>query len=263
VESGDNPEGTEELPHLIAATLEPLPFEVLGWALARRLDAMLERLNAYDFLGAVALSESLLNEQPDHGLAAVCQAEALAVLRSFLEGPLKVTRTDAAVLGEEARAFLAGAEGKTPKDLLPPSGVDRLRGLWALHELVRLGFFEVRDNTFVEPKDSVPPAPRIEERANTAAVEELDKAIALYPGERFGIGRCDEMDFGELWNLPTHQGCKEIFPVAIGAPDDVKRREAYLLTCARATHGERCTEMGSQESGKATTQVLYVVIAPP
>lgn len=251
----------------MALTLEILPAEALGWSREQRVEAMLARLNAYDFLGAVALAESILLEEQRHGLALLCRKESMSVLKSFLEGTLAVIRYDTAGLSEDAFALLSGAEGCTPSSLLPESGMERVRGLLALHELVRLDYFETRDNTFVEllvdPAQAAAGSGRIEERANLAAAEELHKALALHPDATFGIARCDEVDFAGVWQLPIYNGAKDVFPLAVGNPPDMARREEQLRAYARAKLPTRYVAILGPELGTDPHTVVFAVIAPP
>ena len=252
-----------------ALTLEILPAEAVAWSRDRRIETMLARLNAYDYLGAVALAESILLEDPRHGLAMLCRKESMSVLKSFLEGTLAVIRYDTEGLPKDARDLLAGAEGATPTELLPEKGIERVRGFIALHELVRLEYFETRDNTFVEmlvvpPQDGAKAGSgRIEERANVAAVEELHKVLALHPGVAFGIARCDEVDFGGIWQLPMYEGAKDVFPLAVGNPPDMVRREEHLRAYARAKFATRYVAVPSPELGADPHTVVFVIIAPP
>ena len=131
----------------------------------------------------------------------------MSVLKSFLDGTLAVIRYDTDGLSKDAADFLSVAEGSWPSQLLADTGLQRVRGFMALHELVRLEYFETRDNTFVELLASSPRAAnsgRIEERANAAAVDELHKVLALHPGVTFGVARCDEVDFAGIWQLPIY-----------------------------------------------------------
>jgi len=253
---------------MMALTLEILPSEALAWSRDRRLEAMLARINAYDFLGAVALAESILVEDPRHGLAMLIRKESMSVLKSFLDGALAVIRYDTEGLSPDAVALLSGAEGREPSALLPEAGMARVRGFLALHELVRLEYFETRDNTFVEmlvspEKQATAGSGRIEERANVAAVEELHKVLALHPGVMFGIARCDEVDFGGLWQLPMYEGAKDVFPLAVGNPPDMERRETHLRAFARAKFPARYVAVPGPEIGADPHTVVFVVIAPP
>jgi hypothetical protein len=253
---------------MMALTLELLPGEALAWSRDRRVEAMLARVNAYDFLGAVALAESILLEEPRHGLAMLCRKESLSVLKSFLEGSLAVIRYDAEGLSKDARELLAGAEGQTPLEILPEKGIERVRAWLALHDLVRLEYFETRDNTFVEmlvaPEQAAKAGSgRIEERGNTAAVEELHKVLALHPGVTFGIARCDEVDFGGIWQLPMYEGAKDVFPLAVGNPPDMIRREEHLRAYARTKFATRYVAVPGPELGADPHTVVFVVVAPP
>ena len=251
-----------------ALTLDILPAEAVAWSRDRRIEAMLARLNAYDYLGAVALAESILLEDPRHGLAMLCRKESISVLKSFLEGTLAVIRYDTDGLTKDARDFLARAEGSMPSELLPDKGIERVRGFIALHELVRLEYFETKDNTFVEMlvvPDGAQKAGsgRIEERANVAAAEELHKVLALHPGVAFGIARCDEVDFGGIWQLPMYEGAKDVFPLAVGNPPDMVRREEHLRAYARAKFPARYVAVPGPELGDDPHTVVFVVVAPP
>ena len=253
---------------MMALTLEILPSEALAWSRERRVEAMLARLNAYDFLGAVTLAESILLEDPRHGLATLCRKESLSVLKSFLEGTLAVIRYDKDGLSNDAKEILSEAEGCAPMELLPESGTERVRGLLALHDLVRLDYFETRDNTFVEllvspAQQSAASGTRIEERANAAAVEELHKVLALHPGVTFGIARCDEVDFGGIWQLPIYENAKDVFPLAIGNPPDMVRREDHLRSFARTKFPTRYVAVPGPELGDDPHTVVFVVVAPP
>jgi hypothetical protein len=250
----------------MALTLEILPSESLAWSRDRRVEAMLARLNAYDFLGAVTLAESILLEDPRHGLALLCRKESMSVLKSFLDGTLAVIRYDTEGLSRDAHALLSSAEGAMPSSLLPESGRDRVRGFLALHELVRLEYFETRDNTFVEllvsPNTASPGTGRIEERANLAAVDELHKVLALHPGVMFGIARCDEVDFAAIWQLPMYKGAKDVFPLAVGNPPDMERREESLRAFAQAKFPSRYVPVPGPEIGADPHTVVFVVVAP-
>jgi hypothetical protein len=252
---------------MMALTLETLPAEALAWPRERRVETMLARLNAYDFLAAVALAESILLEDPRHGLAMLCRKESMSVLKSFLEGTLAVIRYDTAELSNDARGLLAGAEGMMPSELLPESGTARVRCFVALHDLVRLDYFETRDNTFVEML--VSPAPtvtagsgRIEEHANNAAVEELRKVLEVHPGVPFGIARCDEVDFAAIWQLPIYKEAKDVFPLSVGNPPDMVRREAHLRGFARANYPARYVAVPGPELGADPHTVVFVVVSP-
>lgn len=252
---------------MMALTLETLPLEALEWSRDKRVETMLARLNAYDFLGAVALAESILLEEPRHGLALLCRKESLSVLKSFLEGTLAVIRYDTAGLSPDAFTLLSGAEGCMPNTLLPESGMERVRGFMALHELVRLEYFETRDNTFVErlvlPNQANAGSGRIEERANDAAAEELHKVLTLHPGVTFGIARCDEVDFAGIWQLPFYQDAKDVFPLAVGNPTDMVRREEHLRTYSRAKYPTRYVPVPGPELGDDPHTVVFVVVSPP
>jgi hypothetical protein len=254
---------------MMALTLEPLPSEALAWSRDRRVETMLARLNAYDFLGAVALAESILLEEPRHGLAMLCRKESMSVMKSFLDGTLAVIRYDMEGLSHQARALVSAAEGKMPSELLPDAGIERVRGFMALHELVRLEYFETRDNTFVEllvspeKQASAGGSGRIEERANVAAVEELHKVLALHPGVTFGIARCDEVDFAGIWQLPIYEGAKDVFPLSVGNPPDMVRREDHLRAFARAKFPTRFVDVPDPDLGADPHTVVFVVVAPP
>lgn len=246
-------------------TLEPLDRAAFDEPLAKRVDAMLARLNAYDFIAALAFAESVRNEMPDHELAAVCRKEALSVLGSFFESPARIARTDTAGLHDDAFALLLTLDESTLASVLPESGAQRVATLAALHDLVRLAYFETRENTFVEALVAQDESrERIDERAHTAAAAELDAALAQHPTERFGIGRCDEIDFASLWRQPEHEGAKEIFPLAVGAAADVARRENRLKLHAHDAFPDRFVLLAARPTVSAAgTQVVYVVIAPP
>jgi hypothetical protein len=247
------------------ATLEPLPQGTLEWPIARRIDAMLARLNAYDFLGAVALAESVILEMPAHELALLCHREALAVVSSFLDTPLRVVRTDTAPLTEAAFALLSGADGSPPSALLPAGAAERVVALVALHELVQLAYFDTREITFVEAiVGTGDDMPRIDERANDAAMTELERVLALHPGERFGVGRCEEVYFGSLWQHEAFADAKDIFPLAIGSAAESAKREKHLKLTAHGAHPGRFVLLHDAPSAAAEgTHVVYVVIAPP
>jgi hypothetical protein len=252
---------------MMALTLETFPADGLGWSLQRRVEAMLARLNAYDFLAGVAFAESILIENASHELAMLCRTEAMSVLKSFLEGTLAIIRYDTAGLSEDAFVLLSGAEGCTPASLLPDKGMERVRGFLALHELVRLDYFETKDNTFVEllvsPQQAAAGSGRIEERANIAAAEELKNAIAAHPDTTFGIARCDEVDFAGLWQLDMYRDSKDVFPLAVGNPADMVRREERLRAFARANYPERYVPVPGPELGDDPHTVVFVVISPP
>jgi hypothetical protein len=244
--------------------IDPFPPDALAWPIARRIDAMLARLNGYDFLGAVAFAESVLLEMPAHELALLCHREALAVVSSFLDSPLRVVRTDTAGLTEAAFAMLSGADGSPPSALLPAGAADRVKALVALHELVRLAYFDTRENTFVEAiVGTANEMPRIDERANDAAMAELDRVLALYPSERFGIGRCEEGDFGTLWQHEAFTNATDIFPVAVGSAADSAKREKHLKLTAHGAYPARFVLLHDAPPAVAEgTHVVYVVIAP-
>ena len=253
-----------------ALTLEPLPAEAVAWSRDRRIETMLARLNAYDYLGAVALAESVLLEDPRHGLAMLCRKESMSVLKSFLEGTLAVIRYDTDGLTKDARDLLASAEGYMPSELLPQKGIERVRAFIALHELVRLEYFETKDNTFVEllvapPQDAAQKAGsgRIEERANLGAIDELHKVLALHPGVTFGIARCDEVDFAGIWQLEIYERAKDVFPLAVGNPPDMERREENLRAYAQAKFPTRYLAVPGPELGADPHTVVFVVVSPP
>jgi hypothetical protein len=249
----------------MALTLETLPSEALAWSRDRRVETMLARVNAYDFLGAVALAESILLEEPRHGLAMLCRKESMSVLKSFLDGTLAVIRYDTDGLSKDARGLLSTAEGAMPSELLPDTGIERVRCFLALHELVRLDYFETRDNTFVERIVSPAQAAgsgRIEERANNAAADELNKVLELHPGVTFGIARCDEVDFAAIWQLPIYKEAKDVFPLAVGNPPDMVRRETHLRAFARAKFPGRYVAVPGPEIGADPHTVVFVVVAP-
>ncbi|HEY2369334.1 MAG TPA: hypothetical protein VGH87_23210 [Polyangiaceae bacterium] len=252
---------------MMALTLEILPSEALAWSRERRVEAMLARLNAYDFLGAVTFAESILLEDARHGLAMLCRKESMSVMKSFLEGTLAVIRYDTEGLSNDAIELLSGAEGRVPSSLVPESGPERARWFLALHDLVRLEYFETRDNTFVEllvsPAQAAHGSGRIEERANDAAIEELHKVLTLHPGVTFGIARCDEVDFAGIWQLPTYEGAKDVFPLAVGNPPDMARREEHLRAFAAAKFPTRYVEVPGPEIGADPHTVVFVVVAPP
>ncbi len=226
---------------------------------------MLARLNAYDFIAALAFAESVRNEMPDHELAAVCRKEALSVLASFLERPARIARTDTAGLADDAFTLLLALADATPASLLPMDGRERVATLAALHDLVRLAYFETRENTFVEALVATDDSrERIDERSHAVAVGELDRALAQYPTERFGIGRCDEIDFASLWRQPELEGVKEIFPLTVGAAADAARRENRLKLHAHDAFPERFVLLAARPPvSEGGTHVVYVVLAPP
>jgi hypothetical protein len=251
---------------MMALTLEILTDDTFTRSRDRRVEAMLARLNAYDFLAAVALAESILLEDPRHGLALLCRKESMTVMKSFLEGTLAVIRYDTEGLSKDAVGILAGAEGSVPSELMPAVGSARVRWFLALHELVRLEYFETRDNTFVEMLIAKPQGAgsgRIEGRANIAAVDELDKVLALHPGVTFGIARCDEVDFAGIWQLPIYNNAKDVFPLAVGNPPDMVRREESLRAFARAKFPTRYVDVQGPELGADPHTVVFVVVAPP
>jgi hypothetical protein len=245
-------------------SLQPLERETFEQPIARRIDAMLARLNAYDFIAALAFAESVRLDMPEHELAAVCGKEALSVLASFLDRPARIARTDTAGLADDAFTLLLALEEATPASLLPVDGRARVATLCALHDLVRLAYFETRENTFVEALvTSDDSRERIDERAHAAAVAELDSALAQHSTERFGIGRCDEIDFASLWRQPELEGAKEIFPLAVGAAADAARRENCLKLYAHDAFPERFVLLTARPAiTERGTQVVYVVIAP-
>jgi len=246
-----------------SSNLQPLERATLDAPVARRIDAMLERLNAYDFLAALALAESVRIDAPEHELAAVCRKEALSVLHSFLESPVRIARTDTGGLSEDAFTLLMASDGCTPASLLPAEGIERVRALHALHDLVRLEYFETRENTFVEAMVSPDePRVRIEERANAAARDELRRVLELFPNERFGIGRCDEIDFSSLWRTPEFAAAKEILPLAVGTASDMIRRENDLKLHAHDAYVDRFILLAAKPPTSEEMQVLYVIIAP-
>ena len=142
-----------------------------------------------------------------------------------------------------------------------------MRCFLALHELVRLDYFETRDNTFVEmlvsPAQATGSTGRIEERANVAAADELQKVLSLHPGVTFGIARCDEVDFAAIWQLPMYQGAKDVFPLAVGNPPDMVRREESLRAFAHAKFANRYVPVPGPELGADPHTVVFVVVAPP
>lgn len=226
---------------------------------------MLARLNAYDFIAALAFAESVRVDMPEHELAVVCRKEALSVLASFLDQPARIARTDTAGLADDAFTLLLALEDATPASLLPADGRERVATLCALHDLVRLSYFETRENTFVEALVATDDSrERLDDRAHAAAVEELARALAEHPTERFGIGRCDEIDFASLWRLPELEGAKEIVPLAVCAAPDAARRENRLKLHVHGAFPERFVLLAARplvtEGG---TQVVYAVIAPP
>ncbi len=246
-------------------SLDPLPLDTLTRPIPQRIDALLARLNAYDFLGAVALAESVLLEMPAHDLAVVCHGEALAIVSSFLDSPLRVVRTDTAGLTEPAFAMLSGADGSPPSALLPADPTERVRALVALHELVRLSYFDARENTFIEAivgtSDDIP---RIDERANAAAAEGLERVLAVYPRERFGVGRCEDVDFPMLWQHPSFADAKDIFPLSIGSAAETAKREKHLKLTAHGAYPDRFVLLlDAPPAGAKGTHVVYVIIAPP
>ncbi len=142
-----------------ATIREPFAADVLEWAFDRRVDEMLARLNALDFLGALVLSECILVEAPEHGLSAVCRAEAMTVLQSLLGKP-PVIDAEAAAFSEEAKAIVSRADGVTSLHrLLPASGIARVHALLTLHELVRLQLVQREGATKLERANTMP-APR-------------------------------------------------------------------------------------------------------
>jgi len=249
----------------MTTTLDPLPPDTLAWPIPQRIDALLARLNGYDFLGAVVLAESVLLEMPAHDLALVCHREALAILSSFLDSPLRVVRPDTANLTEAAFAMLSGADGSPPSALLPADATERVRALVALHELVRLSYFDTRDSTFVEAiVGTADDIPRIDERANGAAAEGLERVLAVHPGERFGIGRCEDVDFPMLWQHAAFADAKDIFPISIGSAAETAKREKHLKLTAHDAHPDTfMLLLDAPLAGGEGTHVVYVVIAPP
>ncbi len=202
---------------------------------------------------------------PAHELALLCHREALAVVSSFLDSPLRVVRRDTADLTEAAFALLSGADGSTPSALLPAGAAERAIALVALHELVRLAYFDTRENTFVEAiVGTADEMPRIDERANDAALAEFERVLALHPSERFGIGRCEEGDFGTLWQHEAFANATDIFPVAVGSAAESAKREKHLKLSAHSAYPGRFVLLAdAPPTVAAGTQVVYVVIGPP
>jgi hypothetical protein len=115
----------------------PLDASMLMLPIDDRLDAMLARLHARDFLGAYALAESVL-ASGDHGLAQICRKEALAALTGTLEGPLARGHASAPLSGD-AEVFLKHVdEHKTAMSIISAAN-DRALAICAFHELVQSG----------------------------------------------------------------------------------------------------------------------------
>ncbi len=124
---------------------EPLGLEVLGRSLEGRLDEMLRRLNAHDYLGTLVLAESILLAVEGHGLAVVCRNEALGALAPVLDNPIsRGSITEASEpLPADAMSLLQRCDGRTKAAMMLPHGIARVRTLRALHDLVRTGLVNV------------------------------------------------------------------------------------------------------------------------
>lgn len=115
----------------------PLDASMLALPIDDRLDAMLARLHARDFLGAYALAESIL-ASGEHGLAQICRKESLAALVNTLESPLARGRASTPLSGD-AEVFLARVDEHTTASSIVAAANDRALALCALHELVQSG----------------------------------------------------------------------------------------------------------------------------
>jgi len=145
----------------LEAVFEPLGLEVLGRSLEARLDEMLARLNAHDYLGTLVLAESILLAVSGHGLAVVCRNEALGALAPMLDNP--VTRGSIAETDEplpaDAMQLLQRCDGRTKAAMMLPSGLARVRMLRALHDLVRTGLVHIGQPVTVLERANTLPAP--------------------------------------------------------------------------------------------------------
>ncbi len=115
----------------------PLHASTLALPTDDRLDAMLARLHARDFLGAYALAESILASN-EHGLAQICRKESLAALANTLDSPLARGRASTP-LSDDAEVFLARVDEQTTAMSIVTAANDRALALCALHELIQSG----------------------------------------------------------------------------------------------------------------------------
>jgi len=115
----------------------PLDASMLALPIDDRLDAMLARLHARDFLGAYALAESIL-ASGDHGLAQICRKESLAALASTLDSPLARGRASAPLSGD-AEVFLSRVDEHTTGMSIIAASNDQALAICALHELIQAG----------------------------------------------------------------------------------------------------------------------------
>lgn len=137
--------------------------EILDKSPEARLDEMLRRLNAHDYLATLLLAELMLLETPDQGLATICRTEATAALAPLLEKPLiKLVYGDeppSEPLSVAAEQLLARIDGCTPTAALLGSGADRVRCLHALHDLLRLDLVHAARSVTVLERANTMPAP--------------------------------------------------------------------------------------------------------
>ena len=115
----------------------PLDASMLALPTDDRLDAMLARLHARDFLGAYALAESVL-AGADHGLAQICRKESLAALANVLDSPLARGRASVPLSGD-AEVFLTRVDEQTTAMSIVAAANDKALALCALHELIQAG----------------------------------------------------------------------------------------------------------------------------
>jgi len=123
----------------VHAAAAPLDEQMLASSTEERVDEMLRRLHARDYLATLALAESLLFTVPGHGLAKVCRREALGALEPVMSGALTRVARPAGPLSPSAEALLAAADERATVATLLSAGADRPKLLCALHELIRVG----------------------------------------------------------------------------------------------------------------------------
>jgi hypothetical protein len=133
----DAPPDSVHAPLDASRDIAPLHAATLALPTDDRLDAMLARLHARDFLGAYALAESIL-ASGEHGLAQICRNESLAALANTLDSPLARGRASAPLSGD-AEVFLARVDEHTTAMSIVTAANDRALALCALHELIQSG----------------------------------------------------------------------------------------------------------------------------